>query len=182
MTPGSYKKSLRIIILSVLVLWITGVCHGQGSNYLAGLRGGISFDGGTERFEQVETFAAWEMPWRWNFYSDWYFRPGVDVSAGWISNQKDSGFVGTLGPTLELHKGNFPIVLEGGSSPTILSRYRFGNKDFGDNFQFTSHIGLKWQVTKQFSLGWRFQHMSNASIAEPNPGVNLEVLSASYTF
>jgi hypothetical protein len=63
-----------------------------------------------------------------------------------------------------------------------LTRDTFGNKDFGDYFQFTSHIGFKWQITKKFSVGWRFQHMSNGGIAEPNPGVNLEVLSAGYTF
>jgi len=72
--------------------------------------------------------------------------------------------------------------LEGGSSPTLLSRYRFEGMDFGERFQFTSHIGLIWYLTDRVSLGYRFQHMSNAGLASPNPGLNLEMLELSYHF
>jgi len=54
--------------------------------------------------------------------------------------------------------------------------------DFGERFQFTSHIGLIWYLTDRVSLGYRFQHMSNAGLASPNPGLNLEMLELSYHF
>ncbi len=150
--------------------------------WTVGTRGGVSVDSGFGQFRQVETFADMNLPWQWNFCSDWRFQPRVDASVGWLEGEHDNAFVGTAGPLVELHKGNFPLVLEGGSSPTILSRDRFGNKDFGDRFQFTSHIGLTWYVTEHISVGYRFQHMSNAGISSHNPGLNLQMLEASYSF
>jgi lipid A 3-O-deacylase len=90
--------------------------------------------------------------------------------------------VGTLGPIVELHYGKFPVMLEGGASPTWLSRYVFGSTDFGERFQFTSHIGLAWDVTKNFTVGFRLQHMSDAGLASPNPGLNIEMLSFRFNF
>ena len=37
-------------------------------------------------------------------------------------------------------------------------------------------------ITKHFTLGWRFQHMSNAGIYKANPGLNQQMLSTSYSF
>jgi lipid A 3-O-deacylase len=147
-----------------------------------GTRGGASFDSGQNRFWQTEAFADSDLPWKWNFCSDWRFQPRVDVSAGWLEGEHSDAFAGTVGPMVELRKGTFPLVLEGGSSPTILSRDRFGARNFGERFQFTSHIGLTWYITKQDSLGYRFQHMSNAGISQPNPGLNLQMLELSYRF
>jgi hypothetical protein len=41
---------------------------------------------------------------------------------------------------------------------------------------------LDWHITKDFTVGWRYQHMSNAGIYKHNPGLNLMMLSASYSF
>jgi lipid A 3-O-deacylase len=81
-----------------------------------------------------------------------------------------------------LRKGKFPLTLEGGASPTFLSRHDFGEKDFGDNVQFTSHPGVNWDITQHFNVDWRFQHMSNAGLSGHNPGLNLLIMSASYRF
>ena len=150
--------------------------------WTVGTRGGVSFDHGVGQFRQVETFADMNLPWQWNFYSDWRFQPRLDASVGWLGGEHANAFIGTVGPLVELHKGDFPLVLEAGSSPTILSRDRFGSKDFGDRFQFTSHLGLIWYVTEHISVGYRFQHMSNAGISSHNPGLNLQMLEASYSF
>ena len=147
-----------------------------------GIRGAISFDGGTHRFNQFVAFAGWDMPMRWDFYSDWYFRPALDISAGSISNQRAYGFIGTFGPQVQLGKGTFPLFVEGGLSPTFLSRYHFDNKDFCSQLQFTSYVSLQWKITKRAGMGVGFQHMSNGGIAKPNPGVNMAFLSAGYSF
>lgn len=150
--------------------------------WTVGTRGGLSFNGNENRFQQVEAFADMNLPWKWDFYSDWRFQPRIDASAGWLEGEHADAFIGTAGPLVELRKGTFPLALEGGFSPTILSRDRFGSRDFGERFQFTSHIGLIWHVTEQISVGYRFQHMSNAGIANPNPGLNLQMLELSYSF
>jgi hypothetical protein len=175
-------RSVRFKILSVVMLLVSSWSAAAQEGLSVGTRGGVSFDGGQNRFWQAETFADLNLPRQWNFCSDWRILPRLDASAGWLDGDHADSFVGTLGPLLELHKGKFPLVLEGGSSPTILSRDRFGAKSFGERFQFTSHIGLTWNITAHIAVAYRFQHMSNAGIAQPNPGLNLQMLELSYSF
>lgn len=176
-----FRNGFRTINFIAFFLFASFACRGQSDDFLAGVRGGISPDTGISRFQQVEAFGRWKL-WHWKIYSECYLRPVVDISAGSLWNQNGGGFVGTLGPVLEVHFGKFPVQLEGGSSPTLLSRDHFGQQKYGDRFQFTSHIGIQWEITKQFTIGWRYQHMSDAGIAEPNPGLNMEMFSASYSF
>ena len=65
---------------------------------------------------------------------------------------------------------------------TLLSRHDFSERDVGSLVQFTSYIGLNWDLSSRFRIGYRFQHMSNAGLGSPNPGLNLQVLAASYRF
>jgi hypothetical protein len=50
------------------------------------------------------------------------------------------------------------------------------------DFQFTSHLGVNWDFAPHWRVGYRFQHMSNAGLATPNPGLNLHIFSVSYRF
>jgi lipid A 3-O-deacylase len=144
--------------------------------------GGSSFESDAGYFRQADIFAGRNLPWQWDSYFGLSFKPRVEISAAWLSGGSEDGFVGTLGPAIELRKGKFPVTLEGGVSPTFLSRYNFSEKDLGGRFQFTDHIGLDWHLTKFFTVGWRYQHMSNAGIYNHNPGLNLQMLSTSYNF
>jgi hypothetical protein len=170
----------KILVLLLLLLSIAG--HVKAQDYLVGVRGGASFESDAGYFRQADVFAGRYLPWQWDSYFGLSFKPRIEASAGWLSGGSEDGFVGTLGPVIELRKGKFPVTLEGGVSPTLLSRYNFNEKDLGGRFQFTDHIGLDWHLTKCFTVGWRYQHMSNAGIAEPNPGLNMEMFSASYSF
>ena len=178
-------RLLKTCLLSGLVSFVAsrGLADDFGFQDLSvGTRGGLSFNGNTDRFRQIEAFADLNLPWHWNFYSDWSLQPFADFSAGWLEGEHANAAIGSLGPALELRRGTFPLTLVGGSSPTLLSRHDFGNRDFGDDFQFTSYIGLNWDITRNISLGWRFQHMSNAGISKPNPGLNMQMISLSYRF
>jgi lipid A 3-O-deacylase len=180
---NTYARHLGRLSFLLCCLLTVGYCRADAPDFLSvGARGGFSFNAGNHRFSQSEAFADFDLPWQWNFYSDWRLQPRIDVSTGYLGNQTTSAFIGTAGPLLELRKGNFPLALEGGSSPTVISRYRFGSTDFGGGFQFTSHIGLTWYITDHLSMGCRFQHMSNAGLAKPNPGLNVGMLELSYHF
>ncbi|HTX20810.1 MAG TPA: acyloxyacyl hydrolase [Candidatus Aquilonibacter sp.] len=166
-----------------LLAIISVVCRGEAQDLQsAGVRGGISLNSHSYTFRQAEAFAEMNLPWRWDFHSDWYFQTRLDASAGWLGGKETDAFIGTIGPVLELGKEKFPLTLEAGFSPTVLSRHEFGIKDFGDWFQFTTHVGLNWDVTKHLRVGYRYQHMSNAGLAEPNPGLNLHMISVSWRF
>jgi hypothetical protein len=141
-------------------------------------------DSGSD-FRQAEAFLDWNLPWGWDLGKEWHLQTRLDLSAGWLGETGDRGqdsFIGTAGPILVLGNGHFPISLEGGVSPTILSRYNFHSKNFGVPFQFTSQIGLGCDIASRVRISYRFQHMSNAGLSSDNPGLNLHMFSLSYLF
>lgn len=148
----------------------------------AGTRGGISKRKNGERFSQFEGFVNWNTPWRWDYDCGWHIQTRLDLTAGWLSGRGDDAFVGTMGPTFELGRDRFPLVLEAGSSPTFLSRKDFGNTDFGTQFQFITHGSVLWRVRKRLTLEARYQHMSNANIGPSNPGLNMYMLGVGWRF
>jgi lipid A 3-O-deacylase len=176
-------QSAYVLAWSATLIPVLIAYSSDAQDFLSvGVRGGLSCNSDGHSFRQSETFVDLDLPWAWTFCSDWRLQPRCDVSGGWLGGEHTDGFVGTLGPTIELRKGKCPLTLEGGSSPTFLSKYHFGEKNFGDDFQFTSHIGLEWYLTKRISIGYRFQHMSNAGLGRPNPGLNLNMFSFTYHF
>jgi len=182
MTHRLFKRGSRAIYFAASFILVFHACHGRAQDFFAGARGGASFDNDGGRFQQAEAYGGVGLPWRWDFYRNWYLRPGGDASVGWLGEDGTSAFVGTLGGFFELGKGRFPLRLKGSFAPTLLSRFRFPTKDFGDDLQFTTRIGLEWEITRRCSVGAWFQHMSNGSISRSNPGLNLETLSAQYNF
>jgi hypothetical protein len=89
---------------------------------------------------------------------------------------------GQRGTDTVLRYKNFPVSLEGGSSSALISAHEFGDLDLGDTFQFTTHAGLNWDITRRWRLGYRYQHTSNAVLANHNPGLNLHSFGLSYVF
>jgi hypothetical protein len=148
----------------------------------AGARFGAGASSSNRDFHQAEAFVDWNLPWHWDLGRKWDLQSRVGLSAGWLGNNHSGGFVGTPGAMLAVGRERFPLWIEGGSGPTVISRWEFETKNFGDAVQFTSHIGLYCDMPWHLRLGYRFQHMSNASLSESNPGLNLHVLALSYRF
>ena len=175
------KNSFSTAITCVLILFWTAF-HVKAQNYLVGVRGGASFENDAGDFQEAEVFSGIYLPWSWGHLNGLNLKPRLEASAGLLDNKGDSGFAGSLGPLIELRMGSFPVTLEGGVALTALSRADFPSRNLGGWFEFTDHVGLDWHITKRFTLGWRYQHMSNAGIYRHNPGLNLQMLSASYSF
>ncbi len=129
-----------------------------------------------------QAFGKWNLPWGWELGKEWHLQTGLEVAGGWLGNSDNDAVVGLLGPTLVLRKGRSPLSLEGGSSPTLLSEHTFKNFNLGSDFQFTTHAGLYWDFATHWRVGYRFEHISNADLANPNPGLNMHLLSLSYVF
>ena len=141
-----------------------------------------AYDGG-ETFLQAEAFVDFDLPWHWRTPSqNWIADTKLDFSAGSLADGSHFGFIGTAGPILTLKRKNFPVALDFGFSPTILSEDRYPSTSFGTPLQFTSHAGLLWDVTKHLQVGYRIQHMSNGHLASPNPGLNLQMFTVGYRF
>jgi hypothetical protein len=173
---------LGILGLTATIFLFTSACRSEAQNYLVGVRAGSSFEGDAGEFQEVDAFGGVYLPWLWGKKDGFNLKLRVDASAGCLIDRGEEGFIGSLGPALELHEGNFPVSIEGGVSLTGLSQSNFQDRDLGGWFQFTDHIGLNFRITKHVTLGWRFQHISNAGIYSSNPGLNQMMLSTSYSF
>ncbi len=147
-----------------------------------GTRLGFYPDGANGHFYEVDAAANWNLPWSWELGSSWRLQSRVDLSVGWLGQSSANAALGSAGPTLIGFLKTFPLSVEAGVSPTIISRSNFPSKDFGDLFQFTSHVGFSFDVAPKVRVGYRFQHMSNAGLSRHNPGLNLHMLGVSYLF
>jgi hypothetical protein len=146
----------------------------------AGVRFGFSTHGD---FNQGEALLNWNLPWHWSWQSGLRLQTKLEASAGWFEGHYETAALGTAGPNLLFHYKELPLSLEAGSSPTLLSRNIFGSKDIGSSFQFTTHIGLNWEIAQRLRLGYRFSHMSNAGIdSNHNDGINMHMVLLSYLF
>lgn len=65
-------------------------------------------------------------------------------------------------------------------SPTFV----YANRKFGSAFQFGDHIGfgIRFGERYQYDLGYRYQHLSNGSIKQPNQGINFNQIRFTYHF
>jgi hypothetical protein len=159
-----------------------GAPAGNFSFESAGARFGAGASSSNRDFHQAEAFVDWNLPWHWDLGKKWDLASRLGFSAGWLGNNHSDGAVGTLGPLLALGRERFPISIEGGAGLTLISRWEFETKNFGEPVQFTSYMGLGCDLAKDWRFGYRFQHMSNAGISQSNPGLNLHVLAFSYRF
>ena len=164
---------------------LAGVGLSQAADFhleSVGARAGFSENQTTREFYQAEVFGNWTLPWDWDLGKKWSLQSRLDLSAGWLANIGKDAAIGSVGPTLVLGWERLPLSLEGGFSPTLLSRHDFVEKDLGTYVQFTSHVGLNWDFARHWRLGYRFQHMSNADLSKHNPGLNMHLIGLSYRF
>jgi len=70
------------------------------------------------------------------------------------------------------------VFLEAGLGAHLLSNVRFSDLYLSTSLQFGSHIGagIYFGRDRKFSLVYRFQHLSNASVKQPNPGIEFHLL------
>ncbi len=57
-------------------------------------------------------------------------------------------------------------------------------RQFGSSFTFGDHVGagLRFGDKGRYDIGYRYQHLSNAGIKEPNQGINFHQLRLQYHF
>ncbi len=157
-------------------------CAGEFRLESAGARFGIGAGNSAVHFHEAEAFLNTDLPVRANLGRHWSLQLRMDFSAGWLADPGHNAAIGTAGPTLIFGRAGLPVTFEAGSSPTLMSRYEFGTKNFGSTWQFTSHLGANVDLGERVRLGYRLQHMSNAGLDGHNPGLNLHLFGLSYLF
>jgi hypothetical protein len=176
---NSYRWMAALAVLAVVALMPGPAAAAEGWDMSLGIRGGMSSRSG-EDFQQYDAVAGWIAPWRAKEYSGMAL--GIDLAAGILMGEEENGAVVSLGPTLILGKPDWIFRLKLGISPTFISRYEFERTHFGGPIQFISSVSLILRPKGNLDVGFRVQHMSNASIYENNPGLNLFMLELGVRF
>jgi hypothetical protein len=162
------------------VLTLGAVCSfgGEPTKLAFGIQGGIST---REEFIQLELTGKAALPWQWETER---FRTGfvMNGSMGMLDGLGETAFIASLGPGLVFGPKEGRYSLDLGSSPTLLNRERFGHYDLGLILQFTSHVGINFKFGESWTTGYRFQHMSNAGLGSPNPGLDMHMFRLHYHF
>lgn len=119
---------------------------------------------------------AWHRPlWNgelrahWDLHlSRWHFDGRAGYNHSWVL-----GVVPTL--RLRPEQGQAPWFWELGVGGTMANRrYLVNRRTFSTRFNFSTHLGLGLNLGtwRQHELLLSLQHVSNAGIKEPNPGLN----------
>ncbi len=175
-------RTLRWIIIVLLIfVSATSGYPGEYNWNTVGIRSGISDQSSEKYFSKYEAFTAFSLPWKWRFRGGWILGTFIEINAGLVSSEGNA-FVGSVGPGLYLLTPGKRFAIAGGIYPTYLGQSKFGTEDFGETFQFTSEIGVNLNFSRNWTVGYRFQHMSNAGIASENPGLNTHLLELGYRF
>ncbi|MFQ5992464.1 MAG: acyloxyacyl hydrolase, partial [Nitrospiraceae bacterium] len=133
--------------------------------------------------ERYELYANLGLPWSWEVVSNWNLGTRLNASGGALTGEGETGFIGTLGPSVTLGRERGRIILDIGVGIALLSNDTFGTHDFGGPFQFTADIGITALLLRHVGVGYRFQHMSDATIyGSDGRGMDSHILELSYRF
>lgn len=154
-----------------------------------GIRGGLNSETlgipPTERedFEQYDVFAVIGLPWRWEHQSGWETGFRLNVSAGALRAAGDTGFISELTPGIAFTNPSWNLTFDIGGGWAYLSDYKFGSQNIGGPFQIVGHGGISYHLPWNLLLGWRFHHISDATLyGTDNRGVDLHLFELSYRF
>jgi hypothetical protein len=148
---------------------------------------GVSVEAGsgTDSVDLWRIGAQWNWQKKWFQSGDWHVGGYWDAQIGQWHGASHITDV-SLTPTFRLQKNTgYGPYLEGAIGFHYLSGKNISNsKQFSTNFQFGDHVGAGFRFGDkgQYDLGLRLQHLSNAGIKHPNPGINFAILRFQYNF
>jgi len=182
-------RFLPIRRLAAIAL-ITAACSAHAEAWFT--EPGVHIAYGRDSSHNVNKYEGainFNTPLKYGNPDGWLFRVQAEVNvAGWQSRGgTDSTNLAEFGLTpilrLEKRSGYFVPFIEGGVGLRLLTHTHTSNEhDMSSAFQFGDMVGIGVGFGKSVETGLRFQHISNASIKEPNPGANFYTGYVRYRF
>jgi hypothetical protein len=135
--------------------------------------------------------------WDWNKklieMGNWHFGGYWETSFGYWDNNSlakthDRIFDFGVTPVLRFQQSNISSLspyAELGVGFHLLSHTSISTqRQFGSAFQFGDHVGagVRFGNKGKYDIGYRYQHLSNAGIKQPNQGINFHQLRLQYHF
>lgn len=151
----------------------------------------VELGDGDDAAQRVGFAVTWTWSRKWFADGDWFLGGYWEVGGSyWDADEGRTGTdsLGELGITpvlrLEPHRdmgGLLPYV-ELGVGAHVFTDTELEDKDFDIPFAFGSHLGagMRFGDGARWELGYRYQHLSNASLGDSNPGINFHLLHLAY--
>jgi hypothetical protein len=134
----------------------------------------------------------WRLGLRWDWKKKHRLGPYLqwggywEASGGqWANGERVTDLAFTPVFRLERSEGSYLPYLEGAIGLHLLSQVNLSeHRTSGTHFQFGDHVGIgvRFGERLQHDIGIRAQHLSNAGIGEPNPGIDFVILRYEYRF
>jgi hypothetical protein len=150
-------------------------------------------DSSNTSVDLVRVGVQWDWSKRWALGSNWHVGGYWDLSLGYWDNDSRNRSTSSIvdfgvTPVFRLQQttpGAVAPYLEAAVGFHYLSKSSVGSeRRFGSRFQFGDHIGLglRFGPRHAYDIGYRYQHLSNAGIKQPNQGINFHQLRLQYHF
>ena len=183
---------MRLLQIAVLLFISNPAVASSQANWIDALSLTLGTDDNSNETDLIRIGFQnqWERSW---FEGGAWFVSGYwDTELGYLQSDygsHDELLDVSLTPVLRLQRdaslssGVTPYA-EAGIGAHLLSDTRLGEQAFSTAFQFGSHlgVGLGFGERGQYELSYRFQHISNMGIKEPNDGLELHLLRLGYSF
>lgn len=106
----------------------------------------------------------------------------ADLAVGAISSSSDSEVFLSYGPVWRLQSPESAFFVDFGIAPTLISDSKFGGRDLGGRFHFTSSVSFGASFGRSNIIALRIQHLSNGGLNATNPGMDMIGLEFSIRF
>ncbi len=157
---------------------------------------GVAFEFGTATSnDDVDRYGVafrWDWGVQWFDSGDWYLGGQWELGATYWDGKDGRSGNDSLGdfhvtPVFRYQRkpgsGIAPFV-EFGVGAHVHTDDSISDKDFDIPFAFGSHVGggFRFGANGAYELLYRYQHLSNASLGDDNPGINFHVVQLGYRF
>ncbi len=129
-----------------------------------------------------ELYLTLGPPWAWDLGDTAKVLLLFETAAGVVDGEGSTAFVFSVTPVVRLAFEDVPFDLVVSSGPAYYSDDTFGSLDIGGEFQFISRFGVDWRIDRNWRVGYRYEHTSNAGLSDTNPGLNFHVLGVACMF
>lgn len=170
-----FHQHLKVLIAAFGAIFVLSCAAGwtaAAGNPQTGVRLGMDIES-DRTFRSIEAQATLPFAWQLPPPSADLLALQWEASLGLLRGEGKTAAMIKVAPQLSHRLFHTPAVIVLSSGPTLLSRGRFGDFDLGGHLHFTSGIGVQCDLPRDWVVGCRLQHLSNASIRKTNPGLNL---------
>jgi hypothetical protein len=142
---------------------------------------GVAVEGGrgTGRTDLLRVGLQWRGHDKWFEHSGWHIAHYMDVALGGWNNGHHTVYDLGVTPVFRFQRtgGSY---FEAAIGFHAISELEFeNNRETSTRFQFGDHVGAGL-VRGRYDFGVRLQHLSNAGIRNPNPGINFIIFRVQY--